>query len=310
MGFNETVLICDEVDPVLNKILQENGLKVSYEPQITSDQIKEKISNYNIVIVRSRTKLTKELIDNATKCKIIARVGVGLDNIDEAAAKARNIRVINAVEGAMTAVAELVLGLMLALARQIPFADREIRNGKWLKKELMGTELKGKYLGIVGLGNIGKRLGRLAKGLNMNLIGYDVIPIDEAFSKEVGLMKADLGTLLSSSDYVSLHVPLLDSTYHLIDAEKLATMKKTAKIINTSRGGVIDEEALYDALKKGNLGGAALDVFETEPAIGNKLATLPNIICTPHIGAQTKEAQSLAANIIAEKIIQILRGVI
>ncbi len=310
MGFNETVLICDEVDPVLNKILQENGLKVSYEPQITPDQIKEKISNYNIVIVRSRTKLTKELIDNATKCKIIARVGVGLDNIDEAAAKARNIRVINAVEGAMTAVAELVLGLMLALARQIPFADREIRNGKWLKKELMGTELKGKYLGIVGLGNIGKRLGRLAKGLNMNLIGYDVIPIDEAFSKEVGLMKADLGTLLSSSDYVSLHVPLLDSTYHLIDAEKLATMKKTAKIINTSRGGVIDEEALYDALKKGNLGGAALDVFETEPAIGNKLATLPNVICTPHIGAQTKEAQSLAANIIAEKIIQILRGVI
>ena len=310
MGFNETVLICDEVDPVLNKVLQENGLKVSYEPQITPDQIKEKISNYNIIIVRSRTKLTKELIDNATKCKIIARVGVGLDNIDEAAAKARNIRVINAVEGAMTAVAELVLGLMLALARQISFADREIRNGKWLKKELMGTELKGKYLGIVGLGNIGKRLGRLAKGLNMNLIGYDVIPIDEAFSKEVGLMKADLGTLLSSSDYVSLHVPLLDSTYHLINTEKLATMKKTAKIINTSRGGVIDEEALYDALKKGNLGGAALDVFETEPAIGNKLATLPNVICTPHIGAQTKEAQSLAANIIAEKIIQILRGVI
>jgi len=310
MGFNETVLICDEVDPVLNKVLQENGLKVSYEPQITPDQIKEKISNYNIVIVRSRTKLTKELIDNATKCKIIARVGVGLDNIDEAAAKARNIRVINAVEGAMTAVAELVLGLMLALARQIPFADREIRNGKWLKKELMGTELKGKYLGIVGLGNIGKRLGRLAKGLNMNLIGYDVIPIDETFSKEVGLMKADLGTLLSSSDYVSLHVPLLDSTYHLINTEKLATMKKTAKIINTSRGGVIDEEALYDALKKGTLGGAALDVFETEPAIGNKLATLPNVICTPHIGAQTKEAQSLAANIIAEKIIQILRGVI
>jgi len=310
MGFNETVLICDEVDPVLNKVLQENGLKVSYEPQITQDQLKEKISNYDIIIVRSRTKLTKELIDNATKCKIIARVGVGLDNIDEAAAKAKKIRVINAVEGAMTAVAELVIGLMLALARQITLGDRELRNGKWLKKEMMGTELKGKYLGIVGLGNIGKRLGRLAKGLNMNIIGYDVIPIDEAFSKEVGLMKADLGTLLSSSDYVSLHVPLLDSTYHLINAEKLATMKKTAKIINTSRGGVIDEEALYDAIKKGNLGGAALDVFETEPAIGNKLATLPNVICTPHIGAQTKEAQSLAANIIAEKIIQILRGVI
>jgi len=310
MGFNETVLICDKVDPVLNKVLQENGLKVTYEPEITPDQLKEKISNYSIIVVRGRTKLTKEIIDHATKCKLIARVGVGLDNIDEAAAKAKNIRVINAVEGAMTAVAELVIGLMISLARQLPLADREIRNGKWLKKELMGTELKGKYLGIVGLGNIGKRLGRLAKGLNMNIIGYDVIPIDEAFSKEVGLMKADLDTLLSSSDYVSLHVPLLDSTYHLINAEKLSKMKKTAKIINTSRGGTIDEDALYDALKNGNLGGAALDVFETEPAIGNKLTTLPNVICTPHIGAQTKEAQSLAANIIAEKIIQILRGVI
>ncbi len=310
MGFNESVLICDKVNPILNKILEENGLKVTYEPEITSEQLHEKISTFNIIIVRSRTKLTKELIDKADNCKIIARVGVGLDNIDEQTAKAKNIRVINAVEGAMTAVAELVLGLMLSLARQIPFADREIRNGKWLKKELLGTELKGKYFGIVGLGNIGKRLGRLAKGLNMNIIGYDVIPIDEEFSKEVGLMKADLDTLLQSSDYVSLHVPLLDSTYHMINADKLSLMKKTAKIINTSRGGVIDEEALYQAIKNGNLGGAALDVFETEPAIGNKLATLPNVICTPHMGAQTKEAQSLAANVIAEKIIQILRGII
>jgi len=172
------------------------------------------------------------------------------------------------------------------------------------------TTLEGKYLGLIGCGNIGKRLGRLAKGLNMNIIGYDVIPIDPEFSKEVGLMKADLDTLLQSSDYVSIHVPLLDSTYHLIDSKKLSIMKKTAKIINTSRGGVIDEDALYDSLKNENLGGAALDVFEKEPATGNKLATLPNVILTPHIGAQTKEAQSLAANVIAEKIIQILRGVI
>jgi len=249
-------------------------------------------------------------ISKAKNCKIIARVGVGLDNIDLDAAKAKNIRVINAVEGAMTAVAEQVLGLMLCLARNIARADREIRNGNWLKKELMGTELKGKYLGIVGLGNIGKRLGRLARGLNMNIIGYDVIPIDEEFAKEVGLMKTDLDTLLQSSDYVSLHVPLLDSTYHMIDAKKLAIMKSTAKIINTSRGGVIDEKALYDAIKNGNLGGAALDVFEKEPATDSPLTTLPNVILTPHIGAQTKEAQSLAANVIAEKIIQILSGVI
>jgi D-3-phosphoglycerate dehydrogenase len=310
MGFDDSVLICDAVDPILNKILIDNGLKVSYEPEITPEQILEKISTFNIIIVRSRTTITKEMINKADNCKIIARVGVGLDNVDQEAAKTKNIRVINAVEGAMNAVAELVLGLMLSLARQTARADRAIRNEQWLKKELIGTELRGKYLGIVGLGNIGKRLGRLARALNMNIIGYDVIPIDEEFAKEVGLMKADLNTLLQSSDYVSIHVPLLDSTYHLLDAEKMATMKKTAKIINTSRGGVIDEDALYNALKNGTLGGAALDVFEKEPAIRHKLAELDNVILTPHIGAQTKEAQSLAANVIAEKIIQILRGVI
>jgi len=310
MGFDDSVLICDEVDPVLNKILEDNGLKVSYEPKITPEQIKEKISNFNIVIVRSRTTLTRDMIQKADKCKIIARVGVGLDNVDQDAAKEKNIRVINAAEGAMNAVAELVLGFMLSLARQTARGDRAIRNGQWLKNELKGTELRGKYLGIIGLGNIGKRLGRLARALNMNIIGYDVVPIDEEFAKEVGLMKADLDTLLQSSDYISIHVPLLDSTYHLINAQKISTMKKTAKIINTSRGGVVDEDALYEAIKNGNLGGAALDVFEKEPAIGNKLAELDNVILTPHIGAQTKEAQSLAANIIGEKIIQILRGVI
>jgi D-3-phosphoglycerate dehydrogenase len=310
MSFDESVLICDEVDPILNKILNDNGLKVSYEPTITPEQILERISNFNIIIVRSRTTVTKEMIDNADNCKIIARVGVGLDNVDQDAAKAKNIRVINAVEGAMNAVAELVLGLMLSLARQTGRADRAIRDGKWLKKELKGTELRGKYLGIIGLGNIGKRLGRLARALNMNIIGYDVLPIDEEFSKEVGLMKADLNTLLQSSDYISIHVPLLDSTRHLLDAQKMSTMKKTAKIINTSRGGVVDEDALYDALKNGTLGGAALDVFEKEPATEHKLAELDNVILTPHIGAQTKEAQSLAANVIAEKIIMILRGVI
>ena len=310
MSMNQSVLICDQVNPILNEILEKNGLQITYEPEITPEQIEEKIGNFEVVIVRSRTKITKDMIEKASKCKIIARVGVGLDNIDQVAAKEKNIRVINAVEGAMNAVGELVIGLMLSLAREIPRADREVRNGNWIKKELMGTELRGKYLGIVGLGNIGKRLGRLAKALNMNIIGYDVVPIDEEFSKEVGLMKADLGTLLASSDYVSLHVPLLDSTKHLINAEKMDTMKNTSRIINTSRGGVIDEDALYEYLKDGKLGGAALDVFEVEPATSNKLASLPNFISTPHMGAQTKEAQSLAANVIAEKIIQILRGVI
>jgi len=310
MSLNQSVLICDQTNPTLKEILEKNGLKVTYEPEITTEQIAEKIGNFQVVVVRGRTKLSRELIEKADKCKIIARVGVGLDNIDQEAAKEKNIRVINAVEGATTAVAELVIGLMLSMAREIPRADREIRNGNWIKKELAGSELKGKYLGIIGLGNIGKRLGRLTRALNMNIIGYDVVPIDEEFSKEVGLMKADLDTLLSSADYVSLHVPLLDSTHHMINAEKLKLMKNTARIINTSRGGVIDEEALYNSLKEGNIAGAALDVFEVEPATGNKLTTLPNFVATPHMGAQTKEAQLLAANIIAEKIIQILRGVL
>jgi len=310
MSLNQSVLICDQVNTILKEILEKNGLKVTYEPEITTEQIAEKIGTFEVVVVRSRTKMTRELVEKADKCQIIARVGVGLDNIDQDVAKEKNIRVINAVEGAITAVSELVIGLMLSMAREIPRADREIRNGNWIKKELMGSELKGKYLGIVGLGNIGKRLGRLARALNMNIIGYDVVPIDDEFSKEVGLMKADLDTLLSSADYVSFHVPLLDSTRHMINAEKLNMMKKTARIINTARGGVIDEEALYNSLKEGNLTGAALDVFEVEPATGNKLITLPNFIATPHMGAQTKEAQLLAANIIAEKIIQILRGVL
>jgi len=310
MSLNQSVLICDQVNPILKEVLEKNGLKVTYEPEITPEQITETIGSFQVVVVRSRTKMTRELIAKADKCKIIARVGIGLDNIDQEAAKEKNIRVINAVEGAITAVAELVIGLMISMAREIPRADREIRNGNWIKKELMGSELKGKYLGIVGLGNIGKRLGRLARALNMNIIGYDVVPIDDEFSKEVGLMKADLDTLLSSADYISFHVPLLDSTRHMINAEKLKMMKNTARIINTSRGGVIDEEALYNSLKDGSLAGAALDVFEVEPATENKLITLPNFIATPHTGAQTKEAQLLAANIIAEKIIQIIRGVL
>jgi len=310
MSLNQSVLICDQVSSTLKEILEKNGLKVTYEPEITPEQLAEKIGNFQVVVVRSRTKMTRELVEKADKCKIIARVGIGLDNIDQDAAKEKNIKVINAVEGAITAVAELVIGLMISMAREISRADREIRNGNWIKKELMGSELKGKYLGIIGLGNIGKRLGRLARALNMNIIGYDVIPIDDEFSKEVGLMKADLDTLLSSADYVSFHVPLLDSTHHMINAEKLKMMKNTARIINTSRGGVIDEGALYNSLKDGSLAGAALDVFEVEPATENNLITLPNFIATPHIGAQTKEAQLLAANIIAEKIIQILRGVL
>ena len=304
------VLICDEVSPILPKILKDNGMEVDYSPQITAEQLLTAVKRYHTVIVRSRTQVTADIIRAADNCKVVARVGVGLDNIDQEAARLRGIRVINAVEGAMNAVAELVITMMLSLARGVPRGDRAMRRGIWAKKELKGTELRGKYLGIVGVGNIGKRLGRLARAFNMNIIGYDVVQIDPDFVREVGMIKADLDTLLQSADYISLHVPLLESTRHMINAERISGMKKNACIINTSRGGIVDEAALYEAIRSGNLGGAALDVFESEPPGNTPLATLDNVILTPHIGAQTAEAQSLAANVIAEKIVQIERGVI
>ncbi len=305
-----SALICDKVDPILNKILSDNGIEVTYEPEITPEALLGAVSECTIIVVRSRTKVTSEVIERAKSCKIVARVGVGLDNIDTEACKARDIRVLNAVEGAMNAVAELVLALMLSMARQIPRADAALREGRWLKKELVGSELRGKYLGIVGMGNIGKRLARLARSLNMNIIGYDVVPIDAELSREVGLMKADLDTLFQSSDYVSLHVPLLDSTKNLVDARRLAMMKPTARLINTSRGGIVDEDALYDAVSSGKLAGAALDVFDVEPATSSRLRELEQVVLTPHMGAQTAEAQGLAANVIGEKIVQAVRGVI
>lgn len=304
-----SALICDKVDPILPKILRDNGIAVAYEPEIAPGALLEAAPRHTIIVVRSRTRVTAEVVARATSCGIVARVGVGLDNIDTAACEARGIRVLNAVEGAMNAVAELVLGLMLSMARHIPRADAAMRDGRWLKKELVGGELRGKYLGIVGMGNIGKRLARLARALNMNIIGYDVVPIDAELSREVGLVKADLDTLFQSSDYVSLHVPLLDSTKNLVDARRLALMKPTARLINTSRGGIVDEVALHEAVSSGRLAGAALDVFEAEPATASRLRELDGMVLTPHIGAQTAEAQGLAANVIGEKIVQAVRGV-
>lgn len=306
MQVSGKVLVCDEIDRNGIEIMKKSGLQVDYKPDIKPDELQQSVKEYDILVVRSRTKVTKEIIDANTNMKIIARVGVGLDNIDVEYAKSKNIQVINAEVAAMNSVAELVIGLMLSLARNIPTADTAIKNGKWLKKELKGIELKGKYLGIVGVGKIGRRIGRIARGFGMNLIGYDVVPIDQQFAREVGLITTDLNTLLGSADFVTLHVPLTNDTKYMINEQTLSRMKKTAYIINTSRGAVIDEQALYKALKEGKIAGAALDVFEVEPPTNNELVKLPNVVCTPHIGAQTVEAQELAANVIAERIIQLM----
>jgi D-3-phosphoglycerate dehydrogenase len=305
-----SVLICDSINQNGIDILKKAGMKVDYKPNILTEELLSIVKDYQVILVRSRTKITREVIQAASNAKIIARAGVGLDNIEVTAAEEKGIRVVNAPEAAINAVSELTVGNMISLARSIPLADSEMKRGKWIKKDLMGTELSGKYLGIVGVGNIGRNVGRIAKGLRMNLIGYDPYPIDRDYIKEVGLIVTDLNTLIQSADFITCHVPLLEETKHLFNAELISNMKSTAYLINASRGGVIDESALYNALCNGSIAGAALDVFETEPPLNNLLIGLPNVICTPHIAAQTKEAQALTSIVIAEKIIQIIRGVI
>ena len=308
MHHNNRVLICDSIDNSGIESLKKSGMIVDYQPEINANQLSTIAKDYDVIVVRSRTKITKEIIQvSAPSVKIIARVGVGLDNIDINEAEANGIHVINSPEAAANAVSELVIGLMLSLARSIPFADIETKKGNWIKKDLTGVELRGKYLGIIGVGNIGRNIGRIGRSLRMNLIGYDIIPINRDFTREVGMIVADFNTLLESADFVTCHVPLTAETKKMFSADKFSKMKPSAFLINTSRGEVIDENALYEALKNGRISGAALDVFETEPPMNKMLLQLPNVICTPHIGAQTKEAQQLAAMVIAEKIIQTLR---
>lgn len=309
MQVSGRVLVCDSIDQAGVDSLKRAGLVVDYKPEIKASELVATVKDYDVIIVRSRTKVTKEIID-ASNAKIIARVGVGLDNVDVKAAEAKNIRVINAPEAASIAVAELAIGLMIALARSIPRADSENKKGNWIKKDLMGTQLSGKYLGIVGVGNIGRNIGRMAKALRMNLIGYDPYPINREFIAETGMVVTDLNTLVESSDFITCHVPSTPETKHMFNADRFAKMKPGAYLVNTSRGEIIDESALYEALKASRLAGAALDVFEVEPPTNKLLIGLPNVICTPHIGAQTKEAQELASIVIAEKVIQMLRGII
>ena len=310
MQVSGKVLVCDSIDQAGIDSMKRAGLTVHYKPDIGSVELMSSVKDYDVLVVRSRTKVTEQVVDAAAQAKIIARVGVGLDNIDVKAAEAKKIRVINAPEAASTAVAELVIGLMISLARGIPRADVETKGGNWIKKDLMGTQLSGKYLGIVGVGNIGRNIGRMAKALRMNLIGYDPYPINREFISETGMIVTDLNTLLESADFVTCHVPGTQETKYMFNSDRLAKMKPTAYLINTSRGDIIDENALYEVLKSGKLAGAALDVFEVEPPTNKQLLNLENVVCTPHIGAQTKEAQELASTVIAEKVIQILRGTI
>ena len=297
------VLICDSIDKIGVDILTKAGMIVDYQPDITLEKLRSLVNGYDVLVVRSRTNVSKDIIENGRSLKVIARVGVGLDNVDTNYAKSKNIQVINAQEAATIAVSELVIGSMISLARLIPYTHSELSKGNWIKKSLMGTELSGKYLGIVGVGNIGRNVGRIARALRMNIIGYDIYPISREYINEVSMINADLNTLVESSDFITIHVPLSSDTYHLFDKKLLSRMKKSGYIINTSRGGIVDEIALHDLLKDQKIAGAGLDVFEIEPPTNRKFLEMPNVLGTPHIGAQTKEAQGLAARVIAEKLI-------
>jgi D-3-phosphoglycerate dehydrogenase / 2-oxoglutarate reductase len=288
------ILVSDKIADEGIKTLQEQGYEVTQGWDIPKPDLPKVIGEYDVLIVRSATKVKGELLDNAKKLKIIGRAGEGLDNVDYERAKKMGIMLVNTPHISYISVSELTIGHMLALSRNIVQGTLTLREGKWEKDKLMGTELNGKTLGIIGCGFIGKDVERLALALGMKVILVEECVYDRFVS---------LGDMLPQADFITLHVPLTPKTRHLISAKEFNLMKKGVRIIDCSRGGVIDQEELYNALVSGKVAGAALDVFEEEPPKNNKLLTLPNVIATPHMGAQTFEAQYRASVQIANNVI-------
>ncbi len=291
------VLVCDPIFEEGIKLLEQKGYQVTQCCDTPKEELDKTIAEYDALIVRSATKVNADLINKAKKLKVIGRAGDGLDNIDVQKAKERGITVLNTPHIASQSVAELTIGHLLALARGIIEGTLTLRQGKWVKEKLMGTEVNGKTLGIIGCGSIGREVKRLAQGIGMNVLTVDIC-VSEEF--------VPLDKMLPQADFISIHVPLTPHTRHLISTKEFNKMKTGVMIINCSRGGVIDEEALYQALLQGQVKGAALDVFEQEPPKNNKLLTLSNVYGTPHIGAQTIEAQRRTSEQIARKVIEVL----
>jgi D-3-phosphoglycerate dehydrogenase len=298
------VLVCDHIDERGLAVLRDAGLEVENRPKITPEELLAGADGFDAIIVRSRTKVRADVIQKAARLKVIGRAGVGLDNIDVDAAKAKGVAVYNSPESLTNAVAELALGLMIAVARGVGTGHYNLRNGAWVKESLMGTELSGKTFGIVGFGRIGRRLAELLKPFHAKVLAYDVLQPDQLTLEALGAKMVSLEELLSSSDFVSLHLPGGASMRGFIGAERLSMMKSSAFIVNTSRGEVLDENALVDALKSSSIRGAALDVYSVEPPTNKELLQLDNVVLTPHIGGQTSEAQASAAITVAQKIVE------
>jgi D-3-phosphoglycerate dehydrogenase len=295
------VLISDKMDPKAAAIFRERGIEVDEKPGLTPDELKAIIGGYDGLAVRSATKVTKSILDAADNLKVVGRAGIGVDNVDIPAATARGVVVMNTPFGNSITTAEHAIALMFALARQLPEADASTQAGKWEKNRFMGVEVTGKTLGLVGCGNIGSIVATRALGLKMKVAAFDPFLTPER-AVELGVDKVEIDELLQRADFITLHTPLTDQTRNILSRENLAKTKKGVRIINCARGGLIDEAALKDSLDSGHVAGAALDVFESEPATASPLFGTPGFISTPHLGASTSEAQVNVAIQVAEQM--------
>ena len=304
------ILVSDNISPKGIEIMKKAGLEVDVKTGLKPEELKEIISEYHGLVIRSATKVTADVIEAATNLKVIGRAGSGLDNVDKEAATKKGIVVMNTPGGNTITTAEHAIALMFALARNIPQATASMKQGKWEKKKFMGVELFNKTLGVLGLGNIGSQVAKRAQGLQMNVIGYDPFLSDER-AKELGVKKVDLDELFEKSDFITIHTPLTPETKNLINKDSIQKMKDGVRIINCARGGIVNEKDLYDAIVSGKVAGAALDVFEKEPPEDLSLIKLEQVICTPHLGASTREAQENVAIAVAEQIVDyLLQGTI
>jgi D-3-phosphoglycerate dehydrogenase len=301
----QKVLVLDGVHPDCSKTLRDAGFEVEEIKDLSQAELKNKICTVDAIVVRSKTKIRSDLIELAkNNLKIIARAGVGLDNIDVDVAQKNNILVVNAEEAPSVTVAELVMGLIISLLRNITTADHLMKQGEW-PKSLHGMELRGRNVGIVGAGRIGTEVLKRVSAFQMNPIVFDISQTQLEKAREMGAqVEPNLDTLLKKADIITIHIPLTPESRNLINAEKINLMKKGAFLINAARGGIVDEKALYQALSNGKLMGAGLDCYEEEPTLNAELIKLPNVVACPHIGAATEEAQRTAAYIVAKKIIE------
>jgi D-3-phosphoglycerate dehydrogenase len=300
------ILITDKTANEAIQLLKDEGHDVTFDEMDGNTLLKE-IPKYDALMVRSRTKATTEIVKAGANgnLKVIGRAGVGVDNIDIKTAANEGIKVVNAPTGSTQSVAELAVAHMLSLARFIPKSDTSMKKGEWIKKQLKGFELNDKTLGLIGSGHIAQHVSKIAQGFGMKVLVYSPRCTDEK-AKKMGATRVDLEDLLKQSDFVSLHIPHTKDSHYLLNEKTLSLMKPDAYLINCARGGVVDENALYTVLNEGKIAGAAIDVFETEPPIDNKLLTLENVVLSPHIGASTKEAQTRAGTICAEQMLKVL----